>query len=62
MVGGVCAGVFLGVANWAGQMWPGLLDPRLVGVHFMVLIVAAGLSGALGAWFGYRKAMRRGLF
>jgi hypothetical protein len=24
--------------------------------------VAAGLSGAIGAWFGYRKAMGRGLF
>jgi hypothetical protein len=62
VVGEVIAGVYLGLANWAGRMWHGLLDPRLVGVHFMVLIVAAGLSGAIGAWFGYRKAMRGGLF
>jgi hypothetical protein len=62
VVGEVCAAVYLGLANWAGRVWHGLLDPRLVGVHFMALIVAAGLCGAIGAWFGYRKAMGRGLF
>jgi hypothetical protein len=61
-VGEVCAGVYLGLANWANRMWHGLVDPRLVGVHFMALVVAAGLCGAIGAWFGYRKAMGRGLF
>jgi hypothetical protein len=62
VVGEVCAGVYLGLANWAARMWHGLLDPRVVGVHFMVLVVAAGISGLIGAWFGYRKAMRGGLF
>ena len=62
VVGEVCAAVYLGLANWAARMWHGMLDPRLVGVHFMVLVVAAGLCGAIGAWFGYRKAMGRGLF
>jgi hypothetical protein len=61
-LGEVCAGIYLGLANWAGRGWQGMLDARLVGVHFMVLIVAAGLCGAIGAWFGYRKAMGRGLF
>jgi len=28
----------------------------------MALIVGAGLCGAIGAWFGYRKAIGRGLF
>jgi hypothetical protein len=46
----------------AGRTWHGLLDPRLIGVHFMALIVGAGLCGAIGAWFGYRKAMGSGLF
>ena len=62
VLGEVVAGVYLGLANWAARMWHGLLDPHVVGVHFMVLIVAAGLSGAIGAWFGYRKAMRGSLF
>lgn len=62
VVGEVCAGVYLGLANWAYGMWHGLVDPRAVGMHFMALVVAAGLSGAIGAWFGYRKAMGRGLF
>lgn len=61
-IGEVCAGVYLGAANWASRMWTGMLDPRQVGVHFMGLVVAAGLCGALGAWFGYRKAMRGRLF
>jgi hypothetical protein len=43
-------------------MWHGMLDPRVVGVHFMALVVAAGICGLIGAWFGYRKAMRGGLF
>ncbi len=62
VLGEVCAGVYLGLANWASRAWHGHLDPRAVGVHFMVLIVAGGLCGAIGAWFGYRKAMRGGLF
>jgi hypothetical protein len=61
-VGEVCAGVYLSLANWAGRTWHGLLDPRPIGVHFMALIVGAGLCGAIGAWFGYRKAMGSGLF
>ena len=62
VLGEVCAGIYLGLANWAARAGYGTLDPRAVGVHFMVLIVAAGLCGAIGAWFGYRKAMGRGLF
>ncbi|HYD05296.1 MAG TPA: hypothetical protein VEC60_06205 [Reyranella sp.] len=61
-IGEVCAAVYLGAANWASRMWVGLLDAREVGVHFMALVVAAGLCGALGAWFGYRKTMRGRLF
>jgi len=61
-VGEACAGIYLGLANWASRTWHGMLDARQVGVHFMGLIVAAGLCGAIGAWFGYRKAMGRGLF
>src|SRR3954463_4597026 len=62
VLGEVCAGIYLGLANWAARAGYGTLDPRAVGVHFMALIVAAGLCGAIGSWFGYRKAMGRGLF
>jgi hypothetical protein len=43
-------------------MSPGVLDARQVGVHFMVLMIAAPLFGAFGASFGYRKSLGRGLF
>lgn len=62
VVGKICAVIYFVVANWVGVVWPGLLDPWLVGVHFMVLVIVAGLSGATGAWFGYRKSLGRGLF
>lgn len=61
-LGEVCAFLYLGLANWAAKLWLGMLDPRQVGMLFMVLVVVAGLCGAAGAWFGYRKAMGRGLF
>jgi hypothetical protein len=62
VIGEACAGVYLGLANWASRRWSDLLDARLVGMHFMALIVVAGLCGAVGAWFGYRKTLGRGLF
>lgn len=62
VVGEVCAVVYFAVANWAGRFWPDTLDARTVGLHFMGLVVVAGLCGALGAMFGYRKMMGRGLF
>lgn len=61
-VGEVCAGVYLGVANWVGRGTPGMLDARLVGICFMALLFAAGLCGIVGAWFGHRKSMGLGLF
>lgn len=62
LVGAVCAVVYFAVANWVGGASPDLLDARLVGVHFMVLMIAAPLIGAFGASFGYRKSLGRGLF
>jgi hypothetical protein len=62
LVGEMSAGVYFGVANWIGRRMPGLLDARLVGVDFLVLVFAAGLCGAVGAWFGHRKSMGHGLF
>jgi hypothetical protein len=62
VVGEICAAVYFAVANWVGRASPGLLDAWLVGVNFMVLVIAAALSGVLGAWFGYRKSFGRGLF
>jgi hypothetical protein len=62
VVGEICAAVYFAVAIWVGRAWPGVLEARLVGLHFMVLVIAAAFSGGLGAWFGYRKSMGRGLF
>ena len=62
VVGEICAAAYFAVANWVGRASPGLLDAWLVGVNFMILVIAAPSSGVLGAWFGYRKSLRRGLF
>jgi hypothetical protein len=50
------------IALWAGKNWPGALDPRLIGILFMVLLVVATALGAISSWFGYRKSMRGSLF
>jgi hypothetical protein len=62
VVSAVCAAVYFAVANWVGRAVPDMLDPRLVGLNFMGLMIAAPLAGMLGAWFGYRKSLGRGLF
>jgi hypothetical protein len=62
LVGETCAAVYFGTSIWVGRNWPGVLDPRLVGLNFMALVIAAAFSGGFGAWFGYRKSMGRGLF
>ena len=62
VVGAVCAVVYFAIANWVGRAVPDMLDARQVGVHFMVLMIAAPLVGAFGASFGYRKSLGRGLF
>ena len=62
VVGAIGAIVYFAVANWVGRASPGVLDPRLVGLHFIVLVIAAPVVGALGAWFGYRKSLGHGLF
>lgn len=62
VVGEICAAVYFATSIWAGRNWPGLLDPRMVGLNFMALVIAAAFSGGVGAWFGYRKSMGRGLF
>ena len=62
VVGAICSAFFFAVANWMGRTFPGLLDPRQVGLHFLGLAIAAPFIGAFGAWFGYRKSLGRGLF
>ena len=62
VVGAVCAAVYFAVANWVGRASPDMLNARLVGVHFMILMIAAPLVGAFGARFGYRKSLGHGLF
>jgi hypothetical protein len=62
VVGEICAVVYFVVAICIGRAMPGTLDARQVGVHFMLLMIAAPLAGAFGAWFGYRKSLGRGLF
>jgi hypothetical protein len=62
IMGELFAIIYFAVAIWAGRHWPGMLEARLVGILFMGLVIFAGLCGVLGAWFGYRKSLGRGLF
>jgi len=62
VMGEVFAVIYFAVSIWAGRTWPGTLDARMVGLHFMGLVIVAGLFGVLGAMFGYRKLMGRSLF
>jgi hypothetical protein len=61
-IGEICAVVYFGVANWVGRTHVGLLDARLVGIYFLVLVFAAALCGLIGSWFGHRKSIGLGLF
>lgn len=62
LVGAACTAIYFVVATWVGRAMPGTLEARQVGVNFMVLMPAAPLVGLMGAWFGYRKSIGRGLF
>ena len=62
VIGELCAGVYFLAGNWIGRSHLGLLDARLIGIYFMVLVFAAGLCGVIGAWFGHRKSIGLGLF
>lgn len=61
-LGEMCAVFYFAGSAWVGRAWPGVLDARRVGLHFMVLIVVGGLCGAAGTWYGHRKSMGQGLF
>jgi Na+/proline symporter len=62
IVGEICAAVYFGASLWVGRNWPGVLDARTVGFHFMALVVLAALLGGAGSWFGHRKSMGGSLF
>jgi hypothetical protein len=62
VLGEIVAAVYFGASVWVGRAWPGMLDARRVGFHFMVMVVFAALCGGAGAWFGHRKSIGRGLF
>jgi hypothetical protein len=62
VIGGVCAAIYFALSIWVGRNLPGVLVARLVGVHFMILVIVAPLVCAFGASFGYRKSLGGGLF
>lgn len=62
IVGEIFAITYFAIAICVGRTWPDMLEARLVGMIFMGLVIVAGLCGVLGAWFGYRKSLGRGLF
>ena len=62
VVGEIFAAVYFASSIWVGGAWPGVLDARRVGLHFVVLVVVAALCGGAGSWFGHRKSMGPGLF
>jgi hypothetical protein len=59
---GAAAGVLVAAAYfalglWIGETWPNVLHPRRVGLWSAGLVLGGMVSGAIGAWFGYRKSL-----
>ncbi len=54
--GGVCASAFFCVCVLTGQLVPHTMDAKKIGYWFFILIFAAPLIGAVGAFLGYRRA------
>jgi len=53
--GGVCAGGYFLAAVLLGQLVMHSLDPSKIGADFLVLLPAAPICGAIGAFVGYRR-------
>jgi hypothetical protein len=53
--GGVCAVIYFGASVLTGELVPHLFDAQKVGYWFMILVFAAPVLGAIGAFFGYRR-------
>jgi hypothetical protein len=62
IVGGLCVGLYFLVSAWIETRWPDLLDAYVVGLHLIIVILAAPVLGALGALLGYRRSMGQRLF
>jgi hypothetical protein len=56
MCGGVCALMFFGGSVLVGQLVPHSMDPKQIGYWFKIVVFAAPVTGALGAFFGYRRS------
>ncbi len=61
-LGIVSAGIYFALALGVAEAWPQLLDARLVGLHFLALLVVGAMCSGLGAVFGYRKSLGARLF
>jgi hypothetical protein len=61
-LGFLSAGLYFTLALPVARASPQLLDARLVGLHFLALLVVGAAFGALGAVFGYRKSLGVRLF
>ena len=62
IVGGLCVGLYFLVSAWIETRWPNLFDAYIVGLHLVILILAAPVLGALGSLLGYRRSMGQRLF
>jgi hypothetical protein len=56
MCGGVCAVMFFGASVLTGQLVPHSMDPKQIGYWFKIVVFAAPVAGALGAFLGYRRS------
>jgi hypothetical protein len=56
MCGGVCAVMFFGMSVLTGQLVPHSMDPKQIGYWFKIVVFAAPVAGALGAFLGYRRS------
>ena len=62
LAGAVCVGLYVVVTSWIGLIWPNLLDPHVVGLHLILVGMAAPVCGALGSLLSYRRSLGRRMF
>ena len=61
-LGGFCVAVFLSVTSALGARWPQLLDAHVLGLHLIIVMMAAPVCGALGSLLGFRRSRGLSLF
>jgi len=62
VLGGLCVAVFFALTSSIGTHWPHLFDAYVLGLHLIIVMMAAPVCGALGSLLGFRRSRGLPLF